>query len=122
MCIYPLVFVQFYRTHRLELEKLNTIVGKLPTVGRDTRVLSRALTALGSLQLGSCVCVRVSKNLWYLRSLPPQKTQTAAKIKIPGYLEYTIIISIEFPEKAHAHMHEMRISEHIYIYGKSQLT
>ncbi len=43
------------------LEKLNTTVGLLPTVCRDTRVLSRALAALGSLQLQFRVCV--SKDL-----------------------------------------------------------
>ena len=47
------------------LEKLNTTVGLLPTVCRDTRDLSRALAALSDLymQLGSCVCVSVSKDL-----------------------------------------------------------
>ncbi len=52
-----------FRTHslhcRLGLEKLNTTVGLLPTVCRET-VISRALAALRSLQLGSRVCVRVS--------------------------------------------------------------
>ncbi len=56
---------------RLGLEKLNITLGLLPTVCRDSRVPSRALTALGSLQLGSRVCVHISKDLWYLRSLPP---------------------------------------------------
>ena len=86
------------RTHslhcRLGLEKLNTTLCLLPTVCKDTRVLSRALAALGLLQLGSCVCV--SKDLWFVRSLPPfyvlvrcTKTQNAANIKIFGYLEHT---------------------------------
>ncbi len=64
-----------FRTHASivvsELEKLNTIPGLLPTVCRETQVFSRALAALGLLQLGSHVCVRVSKDLWYLTSLPP---------------------------------------------------
>ncbi len=90
-----------FRTHsfhcRLGLEKLNTTVDLLYlpyVVCRDTQVLSKALAALGSLQLGSCVCVRVSKDLWYLRSLLPfylfvhirvltLKMQTAANIKFP---------------------------------------
>ena len=37
----------------------NTIAGLLPIVYRDTRVLSRALAALKSLQLGSHVCISV---------------------------------------------------------------
>ncbi len=63
-----------FRTHSLHCivdSGLRNLIGLLPTVCRDTRVLSRALTALGSLQLGSRACVRVSKDLWYLRSLPP---------------------------------------------------
>ena len=92
-----------FRTHslhfRLGLAKLNTTVGLLPIVCRDTWVHSRALTALGLLQLGSRVWVCVSKDLLYLRSLPhfiyliwlcimcvlTLKTQTAANIKFPGY-------------------------------------
>ncbi len=44
-CIYPLVFAQFYLEHihslhcRPGFEKLNTAIGVLPTVCRDTRVL-----------------------------------------------------------------------------------
>ncbi len=55
----------------LRLEKFSTIAGLLPTTCRDTRVLSRAFAALGSLKLGSRVSVSVSKDHWYLRSLPP---------------------------------------------------
>ncbi len=55
------VFVQFYRP--IWLEKLNTTVGLLPTICRDTRVLSRVLAAPGSLQLGSCVCHLVESSL-----------------------------------------------------------
>ena len=93
--------IVLFRTHNLHcklgLEKLNTSVGLLHTVCRDTQVLSRAFAALGSLQLGSRVCVRVSKDFWYLRSILPfhlivhmrvltLKTQTAAKIKYPSIL------------------------------------
>ncbi len=45
--------------------------GLLPTICGETQVFSRALIALGALQLGSHVYVRVSKDLWYLRSFPP---------------------------------------------------
>ncbi len=88
-----------FRRHSPLVSEFNTIVGLLPTVYRDTRVLSRALAVLGSLQLGSRVCVRVSKDLWYLSlfinflivhmRVLTLKTQTAANIKIPGYLEYS---------------------------------
>ncbi len=59
---------------------------------RDTRVLSRALAALRSLQLCSHVCVvSVSKDLWYLRSLLPfyfqfdQVVLHALKCKLPQF-------------------------------------
>ncbi len=68
MCTYPLVFLQFYLEHIASivdsgLRKLNTTVGLLPTVCRDTLVLSRVPAALGSLQLGSRGCVRVSEDI-----------------------------------------------------------
>ncbi len=99
MCTYPLVFVQFYLEHIASIVD-SGLRGLLPTICRDTRVLSRALVALGSLQLGSRVCVRVSRYLWYLRSLLhfilivhmrvlTLKAQTAANINFPGYPEYT---------------------------------
>ncbi len=57
---------------------------------------------LGSLQLGSRVCISVSTNHWYLRSLPPfppnlivhmhiqtLKTQTVANIIFTVNLAYT---------------------------------
>ena len=57
-----LVFVHFYLEHIASIvDSVCETVSLLPTVCRGTLVLSRAFTALGSLQLGSRVCVRVSR-------------------------------------------------------------
>ena len=135
----PLAFAQFYLEHIASIvnlgEKLNTSV-LLHTECRDTRVLSRALSALGSLQLDTLVCVHVSKDLWYLRSILPfylivymrvltLETQTTAKIKYPGYLKYTINIKYwSFLSIRGKRTHETRTTRtyiYIILYRKSQL-
>ncbi len=53
MCTELLAFVQLYIEHMANHCRLNTMC-LLPTVYRDTQVLSRVLTAT----VGSCVCLK----------------------------------------------------------------
>ncbi len=93
-------------TQRLSLSLLVVVLaiaGLLSTICKDTRVLCSVLAMLGSLQLGSRVCISVSTDHWYLRILPPffpnlivhmhiqtLKTQTVANMEILRILQLNI--------------------------------
>ncbi len=68
----------------------------------DTQVLCSAFTVLGSLQLGSRVCVSVSTDLWYLRInlIVHMCIQTLKKLKLSRTYLYIIahFISMEYVE------------------------
>ncbi len=70
----------------------------------------------------------VSKNLWFLRNLPPfyfycahaRTNITLANIKLPGYLEYTINFKYYFHRASGVYGENTRMKrelrEHIYLY------